>query len=133
MNRVERASYRHIFNGITVSLVNALVMTGIGYFFKLDYLVMPIVVTCLFSVFETVALSLVWRWVALSHADSLPLFYSASSGFRMLFALFILTAVCLVVGRDAMAPYVIVFVVNYIVMLVVHSRFFTKQVGNTLK
>lgn len=132
MNNLRKASYNHLVAGIAVCLFFALGVSGIGYYLKLDYLVMPIVVTCIFSIFETIISTCLWHWVASNHSDSLPVFYTAVSGFRMLMSLFLLLIICLIVGRDAMAPYVVVFISNYIIMLFVHSRFFSKQVKNTL-
>ena len=60
------------------------------------------------------------------HQDSITTLYSVVSGFRMLMALFTLFIVYLVVGRSAMLPYVVVFMVFYLVMVAFHSVYFSR-------
>ena len=90
-------------------------------------------IAAVFSVFELVALTMLWKWVAIKHLDFLATFHTASSGFRMFLVLVFLGVVYAVVGRDAMAPWVIAFMVNYFVLLILHSIFFTKMVHKLFK
>ena len=71
--------------------------------------------------------ALLWRWIASSKKESLTTLYSVMSGFRMILALFTLFVCYLVVGRDAMAPYVIIFMIFYFVMVGFHSIFFARR------
>ena len=87
-------------------------------------------VSVVFALAVEVADILLWRWVAEKHSDSLPTFFTAVSGFRMLLAIFTMVGCWAVVGRDAMAPYCIVFMVFYFVVLTHHSLFFA-QVNNS--
>lgn len=90
-------------------------------------------IAAVFSVFELVVLTMLWKWVAIKHLDFLATFHTASSGFRMFLVLVFLGIVYAVVGKDAMAPWVVAFMVNYFVLLILHSIFFTKMVNKLFK
>lgn len=81
----------------------------------------PIVVAGSFSLLTITVEGLVWARVATKAPDSLPTFFTAVSGFRMLLALITLGICCFIVGRDMMAPYVAVFMVFYAVQLIHHA------------
>ena len=85
----------------------------------------PIWISTAFCMFFLVAFAFLWRWIMKSHQDSITTLYSVVSGFRMLMALFTLFIVYLVVGRSAMLPYVVVFMVFYLVMVAFHSVYFS--------
>ena len=89
-------------------------------------LMCPVAVSAVFSIVVEVADALVWRRVAKKSPDSLTTFYSAVSGFRMLLALATMFVCYLVVGRDAVAPYIVVLLVYYFVLLAHHSIFFSR-------
>ena len=86
----------------------------------------PLVVSVVFVLAVEVADIFIWRWVAVRHADSLPTFFTAVSGFRMLLAIFTMVGCWAAVGREAMAPYCVVFMVFYLVVLLHHSLFFAR-------
>lgn len=93
---------------------------------------MPTVITAtsvafVFALVEIVAVSLIWRWVASKHSDSLPQFYTFCSAFRILLALFVLLFVYIAVGRANMVPYIIAFIVYYFVLLISHTLFFSRE------
>ncbi len=80
-----------------------------------------------FSLVFLIGFALLWRWIASSRKESLTTLYSVMSGLRMILALFTLFICYLVVGRDAMAPYVIIFMIFYFVMVGFHSIFFARR------
>ena len=86
----------------------------------------PIWISTAFCMFFLVAFAFLWRWIMNFHQDSITTLYSVVSGFRMLMALFTLFIVYLVVGRSAMLPYVVVFMVFYLVMVAFHSVYFSR-------
>ncbi len=90
-------------------------------------LMAPTWVSTGFSVAFLISFALLWRWIASSKKESLTTLYSVMSGFRMILALFTLFICYLVVGRDAMAPYVIIFMIFYLVMVGFHSIFFARR------
>ncbi len=89
-------------------------------------LMSPIWVSTGFSLIFLLGFAVLWRWVVRKHKDSVTILYSVVSGFRMLMALFTLFIVFLVVGRAAMLPYVLVFMIFYLVMVAYHSIYFSR-------
>lgn len=89
-------------------------------------LMSPIWVSTVFSLIFLLGFAVLWRWVVRKHKDSVTTLYSVVSGFRMLMALFTLFIVFLVVGRAAMLPYVLVFMIFYLVMVAYHSIYFSR-------
>lgn len=87
----------------------------------------PLITALLFSIVESIVVTRIWKWVATRHASSLPTFYTACSGFRILLALILLLAVYLIVGRDQMLPYFLWILVFYFVLLVLHTLFFSRE------
>ena len=89
----------------------------------------PIWVSTGFSVAFLLGFAWLWHRIVTNHPDSQTTLYSVVSGFRMLAALFTLFVCFLVVGRDAMVPYVVVFMVFYLVMVGFHSIYFSRVVN----
>ncbi len=89
-------------------------------------LMSPILVSTGFSLIFLLGFAVLWRWVVRKHKASVTTLYSVVSGFRMLMALFTLFIVFLVVGRAAMLPYVLVFMIFYLVMVAYHSIYFSR-------
>ena len=89
-------------------------------------LMSPIWVSTGFSLIFLLGFAVLRRWVVRKHKDSVTTLYSVVSGFRMLMALFTLFIVFLVVGRAAMLPYVLVFMIFYLVMVAYHSIYFSR-------
>ena len=94
-----------------------------GLFSALMY---PAAVGAVFSIVVESADALVWRKVAKKSPDSLTTFYTAVSGFRMLLALATMLVCYIIVGRDAIMPYILVLLVFYFAMLAHHSIFFSR-------
>lgn len=86
----------------------------------------PVWVSTGFSMFFLITFSLLWRWVSKEKKESLTTLYSVVSGFRMVLALFTLFICFLVVGRDAMVPYVLVFMAFYLIMVGFHTIYFSR-------
>ena len=89
-------------------------------------LLTPIIIGTCFTVVVFVTIGLGWRRVAKSSPESLPTFFTAVSGFRMLLALAVMFVYYLVAGRDMMLPFFLVFMVFYLVSLSHHSIFFAR-------
>ena len=89
-------------------------------------LLAPIIVGACFTLVAFVTIGLVWRRVAKQSPESLPTFFTAVSGFRMLLALVVMFVYYLVAGRDKMLPFFLVFMVFYLVSLAHHSIFFAR-------
>ena len=91
-----------------------------------DLLAAQIVGTLFFLVFEITTV-LVWRWVALKLRNMLPSFFTGVSGFRFLGALLVMSVWYLVVGKENIMVFLIVFFVFYFVSLIHHSIFFSRM------
>ena len=86
----------------------------------------PVIVSGTFAVVMEGADAWIWGKVRKKGEDSLPTFYTAVSGFRMLLALATLVVCYFVVGRDAMMEYCLVFMCYYFIMVAHHSVFFAR-------
>ena len=104
----------------------AVIVLALQFGANIEGLISPLIVSLVFSLGIESVEALVWRIVAEKHADSLINFFTAVSGFRMLLALVALTGCYLVVGRDAMLEYCLVFLAFYAAMLVHHSWCFSR-------
>ena len=91
-----------------------------------DGLLIPAIVSVLFTLVVSAAIGLIWRRVAKRSPESLPTFFTAVSGFRMLLALAAMFVYDLVFGRSAMLLFFVVFMVFYFVSLAHHSIFFAR-------
>lgn len=86
----------------------------------------PVCVSGIFMLVTSIAIALIWKKVAISSPESLPQFQMAVSGFRMLLGLFTLLGCYIAVGRENMAPYIIVFMAFYFMALIHHAIFFAR-------
>lgn len=98
---------------------------------RLDAMLVPLVVSAIFSLIVDTSDVVIWRKVAERSPENLTTFYSAVSGFRMLLALATMLVYYLVAGSDAMLVFFLVFVAFYVMLLIHHTAFFAK-VSNTL-
>ena len=89
-------------------------------------LLAEMIVSSFFLLVTGVAIALIWRWVASSHKDSLPTFFTAVSGFRLLLALAVMFVWYLADKNDTMLQFFLVFMAYYVVSLVHHSFFFAR-------
>ena len=92
----------------------------------LDGLLVPAIIRSAFTLVIATVIGLVWRRIATQAPDSLPTFFTAVSGFRLLLALLVMFIYYLVYGRDHMLIFFLVFMVFYFASLTHHSVFFAK-------
>ena len=92
----------------------------------LDDLLTPTIIATVFTLVVSAAIGMIWRRIAKSSPESLPTFFTAVSGFRMLLALAVMFIYYLVFGRSAMLLFIVVFLVYYFVSLAHHSIFFAR-------
>lgn len=130
---IDRLSRKYWRNSLWLVAAITLITLIVIQVFNLGYLVLPLVISSVFSLVTAFGYSLAWRLVALKSPDSLTFFYSAGSGFRFLFALVTMFVYYLIGGRTAMLPFVIVFMITYLVMLVYHTVYFSKATASSGK
>lgn len=92
----------------------------------LDILLTPAIVSVAFTLVVAAVIGLVWCRIAKNSPESLPTFFTAVSGFRLLLALAVMFVYYLVVGRDNMLVFFLVFMVFYFASLTHHSIFFAR-------
>ena len=106
-----------------VVLFFAAAMT-IAYASGNEWIIVPAIVSALYTLAIVVAEGLLWGRVASRSVDALTTFYSAVSGFRMLLTIVVMFGYYLAFGRDGMLGFLSVLAPFYVVMLVHHSIFF---------
>jgi len=121
-----RQSNRYWVQGVALTLVVLLIVGLLDRFTSLDSLAVPMIISALFSVVVVVTEALVWRFVAVNHPDSLPTFFMAVSGFRLLLALATMLVYYLTAGQTAMMPFFLTFAAFYVMLLIHHSVFFAR-------
>lgn len=112
---------QELFLSVGLFLLTIMVMRI--WFFDL---LAPAVISVVFTFIVALAIALVWRRVAKHSPESLPTFFTAVSGFRLLLALIVMFFYYLAVGRSAMLSFFLVFMAFYIVSLAHHSIFFAR-------
>ncbi|MBO5602108.1 MAG: hypothetical protein J5957_05845 [Prevotella sp.] len=127
MMDVRNTVRRYVGEGLLLIILLWMISTVTACMMPEKNLMAPTWVSTGFSVFFLIGFALLWRWIASSKKELLTTLYSVMSGFRMILALFTLFVCYLVVGRDAMAPYVIIFMIFYFVMVGFHSIFFARR------
>lgn len=113
---------QELFLAVGLFLVALLVMRV----WFIDGLLVPAIVGVVFMLVVSTAIAQVWRRVAKRTPESLPTFFTAVSGFRMLLALAVMFVYYLACGRSAMLLFFLVFIVFYFVSLAHHSIFFAR-------
>lgn len=128
MTDIKKKSSRYIWMGLLIASLVAMVTYAAGSMIAPDYGGLPLDVMIAFCFFMMVctAEACVWQRVALRSPESMPTFFTAVAGCRMLLALVVMLVYYLVKGRGAMLPFFVVFMVHYVAQLVHHSMFFAK-------
>ena len=122
---IQKLSIAYIRQGLMVTVALALVVFLIMQVKYLDLLT-PVIVSVVFSLVICVSVALIWRRVAQSAADSLPTFFTAVSGFRLLLALAVMFVYYLVDTQDSMLSFFMAFIAFYFAMLAHHTIFFAR-------
>lgn len=123
---IVKLSRRYIRQSLCISFGMFLLSLFVINVFHFDYLLTPVIVSFIFSIVVDVADAVIWGKVASNHAESLPTFYTAVSGFRMLLALAVMFAYYLICGSDSMLTFFLVFMAFYLMLLLHHSIFFAR-------
>ena len=123
MTGVCKHSRRYIVQAAGLIAALSAAVWGLGLVLGADGIVTPLVVS-------ECADALIWRRVAGTSPESLPSFYTAVSGFRMLLALAVMFVYWLVEGQESMKMFFFVFAAYYIMLLAHHSIFFAGVSGS---
>ncbi len=123
---IDKTSHRYVKQELLITVALFLVALLVSRVLLMDELIVPAVIGAIFSLVIGLALTIIWRRIAKKAPDSLPTFYTAASGFRMLLALATMLVYYLVCGRGAMLVFFLVFMVFYFALLAHHSIFFAR-------
>ena len=125
-NIIDKLCKRYLRQELLLAVALFLIGLMIMRVWYLDEMLWPLVVSTAFCLVVSNVIGLLWRRIAKNSPDNLPTFFTATSGFRMLLALAVMFVYYLVVGRDAMLTFVLVFMVFYFASLIHHSAFFAR-------
>lgn len=125
----KKLSNQYIFIGHSITIVLLVLIALYDEFFsKASHgsLYNPTMLSAIFSIIVVLSIGLIWRRLAVNTPDMLPTFFTSVSGFRMLLALFTMFGCYMVVGRDAMTEYIVVFMIFYLSNLSFHAIYFSR-------
>ena len=124
MDKIRKMSLNYMRQGLYFSTALFLLTLLVMQVWFLDLLT-PAIVSVAFTLLVCFTIGLVWRYVAKNSPDSLPTFFTAVSGFRLLLALAVMFVYYLL-NKETMLSFFIVFMVFYVASLAHHSFFFAR-------
>lgn len=122
---IDKLSMSYLRQGICLSVAIFLLTFLVMQIWFLDLLT-PAIIGVVFTLFVCGTIGLVWRRVAERSPESLPTFFTAVSGFRLLLALAVMFVYYLVADGDSMLRFFLVFMVFYVASLAHHTIFFAR-------
>ena len=124
MDKIRKMSLNYIRQGLYVSAALFMLTLLVMQVWFLDLLA-PAIVSVAFTLLVCFTIGLVWRYVAKNSPDSLPTFFTAVSGFRLLLALAVMFVYYLL-NKETMLNFFLVFMVFYVASLAHHTIFFAR-------
>lgn len=92
-----------------------------------EALIVPVVISAVFSLIASIAYGAAWKSVARSAPKTLTKFYLAAPALRMIAAALVVAVYCVAVRQpEKIRVFAIVFFLFYIVMLILDSVFFAR-------
>ena len=124
MDKIRKMSLNYMRQGLFFSAALFLLTLLVMQVWFLDLLA-PAIVSVAFTLLVCFTIGLVWRYLARNSPDSLPTFFTAVSGFRLLLALAVMFVYYLL-NKETMLNFFLVFMVFYVASLAHHSFFFAR-------
>ena len=125
MDKIRKMSINYMRQGLYISAALFLLTLLVMQVWFLDLLT-PAIVSVSFTLLVCITIGVVWNYVAKNSPDSLPTFFTAVSGFRLLLALAVMFVYYLLDSNDTMLRFFIVFMVFYVASLAHHTIFFAR-------
>lgn len=122
---IKKQSNKYIIETVILVVLVNLLWTFAKQIWPLDVFA-PMMASMIFVLVVEITSALVWRWVMQKHHEMLPSFFTGVSSFRFLGALLLITIWFLVVGREQIMTFIMVFFAYYLVTLIHHSIFFSR-------
>ena len=126
MANIDQLSKRYMRQQLFLTAGLFLITLLVMQVWFVDGLLTPAIISVAFTLVLGCVIAMVWCRIAKNSPESLPTFFTAVSGFRMLLALAVMFVYYLAVGRDNMLVFFLVFIAFYFVSLAHHSIFFAK-------
>ncbi len=124
MDNIRKVSLSYMRQGLYVSAALFLLTLLVMQVWFLDLLT-PAIISVAFTLLMCFTIGLVWRYIAKNSPDSLPTFFTAVSGFRLLLALAVMFVYYLL-NKETMLSFFLVFMVFYVASLAHHTIFFAR-------
>ena len=131
MPEIRKTSRSYIKQQLSLAVAVALVCLLAMRVWFLD-LLLPVIIGFAFVVVLAIALGKIWERVARNHPESLPTFFTAASGARLLLALATMFVYYMASQDDSMLRFFLVFMAFYVVSLAHHAIFFANVSKKTL-
>ena len=122
---VDKLSKNYMRQGLYLTVALSLLTLLVMRIWFLDLLT-AVLISAAFALVVCWTIGLVWRRVAKRAPESLPTFFTAVSGFRLLLALAVMFVYYLTDTSDSMLRFFLVFMAFYLFSLVHHSIFFAR-------
>lgn len=125
---MDKPVYTYIFQSHTIiAVLTVLVCACIARWGDLSRMGVPVAVTAGFQVLACLTYGMAWRTVAHWSTASLPVFYLAASGIRMLAGMAtVVVYLFLVSDAASVRAFVFLFLTYYLVLLVYDTLYFVK-------
>jgi hypothetical protein len=125
IDNIDKLSKNYMRQGLYLTVALSLLTLLVMRVWFLDLLT-AVLVSAAFTLVVCGAIGLIWRYVAKHSPDSLPTFFTAVSGFRLLLALAVMFVYYLAGGQNSMLRFFLVFMVFYFASLAHHTIFFAR-------
>ena len=125
IDNIDKLSKNYMRQGLYLNVALSLLTLLVMRVWFLDLLT-AVLVSAAFTLVVCGAIGLIWRYVAKHSPDSLPTFFTAVSGFRLLLALAVMFVYYLADGQNSMLRFFLVFMVFYFASLAHHTIFFAR-------
>ena len=125
IDNIDKLSKNYMRQGLYLTVALSLLTLLVMRVWFLDLLT-AVFVSAAFTLVVCGAIGLIWRYVAKHSPDSLPTFFTAVSGFRLLLALAVMFVYYLADGQNSMLRFFLVFMVFYFASLAHHTIFFAR-------
>lgn len=125
---MDKPVYTYIFQSHTIiAVLTVLACACIARWGDLSRMGVPVAVTAGFQVLACLTYGMAWRTVAHWSTASLPVFYLAASGIRMLAGMAtVVVYLFLVSDAASVRAFVFIFLTYYLVLLVYDTLYFVK-------
>lgn len=124
---IDRNYRKFRLQGVVLILGLSLALYAAMKIFSLPAMMVPLLVSMIFAIVVATADAVVWKRVAKGSPESLPTFFMAVSGIRMLLALAVMFVYYLAAEGQSMLTFFLVFIAYYVMLLVHHTVFFAKD------